>query len=69
MWLYPAHELRRQWHAYYAPDNRLYIFQDNRYNHHLPIELELESEFDLNANDSDLILPLEAFSVSAEATK
>jgi hypothetical protein len=33
------------------------------------LELELESEFDLNANDSDLVLPLEAFQVSAEATK
>ena len=22
-WLYPAHELRRQWHAYYAPKDRL----------------------------------------------
>ena len=28
MWLYPANELRRQWHAYYVPDDRLYIFQN-----------------------------------------
>ena len=67
MWLYPA-KLHRQWHAYYVPDNRLYIFQNNRYNHHLPIELELESEFDLNVLDSDLVLPLDAFPVSTEAT-
>ena len=51
----------------YVPDDRLYIFQNNQYNHHLPIELELESEFDLNVLDSDMVLPLDAFPVSAEA--
>ena len=67
MWLYPANELRRQWHAYYVPDDRLYIFQINRYDHHLPIEFELE--FDLNVHDYDLVLPLDAFPVFAEETK
>ena len=64
MWLYPANELRRQWHAYYVPKDRLYIFQNNRYDHHLPLELE----FDLDVHDSDLVLPLDALPVSAEAT-
>jgi len=65
MWLYPANELLRQWHAYYVPKDRLYIFQNNRYDHHLPLELE----FDLDVHDSDLVLPLDALQVSAEATE
>ena len=71
MWLYPAHELWHQWHAYYVPNDRLYIFENNRYDHHLPIELELELEleFDLNVHDYDLVLPLDALPVSAEATE
>ena len=67
MWLYPANELRRQWHAYYVPNDRLYIFQNNRYDQHLPIEFELE--FDLKVHDYDLVLPLDAFPVSAEETE
>ena len=31
-----------QWHAYYVPEDRLYIFQNNRCNHHLPLELEFD---------------------------
>ena len=67
MWLYPANELRRQWHAYYVPDDQLNIFQNNRYNHHLPIEFEFE--FDLNVHDSDLVLHLDALPVSAETMR
>ena len=67
-WLYPATELRRQWHTYYVLEDRLYIFQNNRYDHHLPCELE----FDLDVHGSNLVLllPFDALPVvSTEATE